>query len=86
MATIEIIGWRENNIGYTGWDNHAKSELTKRLRRAINISPSQIKILVKEILEKHFVILHGVRESDVESVQQILDTIGAEMRVSPTSE
>jgi len=38
---------------------------------------------VKEILEKNLVVLHGVRERDIESIQQILDTIGAEMRVSP---
>ena len=83
MAKIEVIGWREGNVGYTGWDNHAKKELTKHLRRALEIAPGELKSLVKNICARQLMVLVGVRESELEPVQQILHTMGANLRVSP---
>ncbi len=82
MAKIEVIGWRKGNVGYTGWDNHAKKELTKRLRRALEIAPGEVKTLVKNICSGQLTVLEGVRESELEPVQQILHTMGADIRVS----
>jgi predicted metal-dependent peptidase len=82
MATIEILGWKENYVGFTGWDDHARSELKKRLRRAINACPAEIKRLARQIDARQPVSLEGVRDEAVESVCQILETTGAEVRVS----
>lgn len=81
MGKIEVIGWREGKVGYSGWDNHAKKELTKRLRRALDLAPSEVKSLAKMIFAKHLLVIEGVRDSELESVQQILHTMGADMRV-----
>jgi hypothetical protein len=81
MATIEILGWKENFTGFTGWDAHAKSELKKRLRRAINTSPSEIKRLNRLINARQTVALHQVDEEAMYSLIQILETTGAELRV-----
>ena len=75
MATIKIIGWRDNNIGYTGWDNHANAELKRRLARSINISSREVKV-------KRSMVINGVKESEVESLTQILHTMGAELDIS----
>ena len=47
MATIEITSWRQESTDYTGWGEHANTELKKRLRKSINISPREVKELVK---------------------------------------
>ena len=60
MATIEILGWKENYVGFTGWDSHARTEVTKRLRRAINASPSEIKFLVRQIRARQAIVISNV--------------------------
>ena len=55
MATIEILGWKEHDVGFKGWDGHARTELTKRLRRAINTSPGELKSMAREIRFRHWV-------------------------------
>ena len=81
MARVEIFGWKDHDVGFTGWDNHARTELTKRLRRAINTSPSKIKDLARQIRSKRPAILDGVHDNSIASLRQILETMGAEMRV-----
>lgn len=82
MAKIEVIGWREGNAGYTAWDDHAKKELAKRLRRALEITSGEVKSLVKNICARQLTVIDGLRENELESVQQILHTMGADIRVS----
>ena len=82
MATIEILGWKENYVGFTGWDDHARSELRKRLRRRVNASPSEIRRLVRQIHARQLVSLRHVHEEAVYSVTQILETTGADIRVT----
>jgi hypothetical protein len=84
MATIEILRWKENYAGFTGWDDHAKSELRKRLSRALKGSPSEIKRLARQIHARQSVSLHDVYDEAVESLWQILEATGAEVRVSFT--
>jgi hypothetical protein len=81
MATIEILGWKEDYAGFTGWDDHARSELKKRLRHAIKASPSEIRGLTRQIHARQ-IISFEVRDEALESVWQILETTGAEVRVS----
>jgi hypothetical protein len=82
MATIEILGWKENFVGFTGWDAHAKSELRKRLRRGVKASPSEIRRLAGQIDDRQLVCLREVHDEAVHSLTQILETTGADIRVS----
>jgi hypothetical protein len=49
MATLVITRWRENAVGFTAWDDRTKSELTKRLKRAVNAPPGALKRVVREV-------------------------------------
>src|SRR5579862_5457337 len=82
MAMIEILGWKENFVGFSAWNNHARAELKKRLRRGVNASPSEIKRLARQIQGRELVSLHHVHDDAVFSVTQILEATGAELRVS----
>jgi len=82
MATIEILGWRDNFAGFTGWDAHARSELKKRLRRGIKAPPGDIRRLARKINERQLVSLHQVYDEAVYGLTQILETTGAEIRVT----
>ena len=81
MATIEILGW-SNFVGGTGWDAHAKSELRKRLRSGLDAPLHEIKRLARRIHARELVALHHVREEAVLGLTQILETTGAETRVT----
>ncbi len=85
MATIEILCWKESYVGFTGWDSHARTELTKRLRRAINSSPSEIRSFARQIRARKSIVLRNVHDEYTASLRQILETMGAELNVSPTS-
>jgi uncharacterized protein (DUF2461 family) len=82
MATIEILGWKENFVGFTAWDAHAKSELKRRLRQGIKASPSEIRRLAHQINDRQPVSLQHVHDEAVYSLTQILETTGADFRVS----
>ncbi len=82
MATIEILGWKENFVGFTGWDSHARSELRKRLRRGLRASQAEIKRVAGRIDAREPVSLHHVHDEAVYGLTQILETTGADLRVS----
>lgn len=82
MATIEILGWKENFVGFTGWDDHARSELRKRLRRGLKASQAEIKRVARRIDAREPVSLQNVHDEAVHSITQILETTGADVRVS----
>lgn len=82
MATIEFLGWKENFVGFTGWDDHARSELRKRLRRGLKASPAEIKRLARQIDARQLVSLANVHEEAVYGLTQLLQTIGANIRVA----
>lgn len=82
MATLQVTGWKKEYIGFTGWDAHAKSEFKKRLRRSISTSPHQRRDLASAVHARQPVIFHGVHDDSVESLRQILETMGAEVTVS----
>jgi GTP1/Obg family GTP-binding protein len=84
MATIEILSWKEDYVGFTGWDDHARTEVAKRLRRAINASPSEIKSLARQIRARQPAVLNDIKDESLASLRQILETMGAELNVSPT--
>jgi hypothetical protein len=82
MAMIEILGWKENFVGFTGWDDHARAELRKRLRRGLNASQSEIKRVARRIDAREPVSLQNVYDEAVYGLTQILETTGADVRVS----
>jgi hypothetical protein len=82
VAMIEILGWKEKLVGSDALCNHARSELKQRLRRGDNASPSEIKRLARQIQGRQLVSLHDVHDDAVFSITQILETTGAELRVS----
>ena len=82
MTTIEILGWKENFVGFTGWDAHARSELKKRLRRGIKASPADIRRLARQISDRQLVSLHQVYDEAVHGITQMLETTGANIHVS----
>jgi hypothetical protein len=82
MATIEILGRKENSVEFTGWDAHARSELRERLRRGVKASPSEIRRLAHQINAREPVSLHHVHDEAVYGLTQILQTTGADIRVS----
>jgi hypothetical protein len=81
MATIEILAWRDF-VGGTGYDAHAKSELRKRLRSGPNAPLNEIKGVARKIHARELLSLYDVREEAVLGVTQILQAMGAEIRVT----
>src|SRR5258706_11990286 len=81
MEKIEILRWKDF-VGGSAWDGHAKSELRKRLRSGLDAPLHEIKRLARQIHARELVSLHHVREEAVLGVTQILQTTGAEMRIT----
>lgn len=79
MAKLVVLRWREDAVGFTGWDSSARSELKRRLKRAINSSPGSLKQVAHQILAKQLVTLEEVKEAEVASLRQILETMGADV-------
>ncbi len=82
MAIIEIIGWKEKFIGFTGWDAHFRSELKKRLRRGIKASPEEINRLARKIVARDTVCLSNVYDEGVFGITQLLQSAGADILVT----
>jgi hypothetical protein len=79
MVTLEIVRWRENPIGFSGWDTHATAELKRRLRRAINGSPKDLRDLSHRILNKDCVVLESLSEEAALGIRHIVESLGAEV-------
>jgi hypothetical protein len=82
VTTIEIIGWKKDFISNSAWAENPRSELKKRLRRAIKAPPAEIKRLNRQILAHQPVALHQVEDKSLSSITQILEAMGADIRVS----
>ena len=80
LVTLKIVRWRENPAGFSVWDRHARTELKRRLQRAINASPKELRDLSRRILEKEAgVVLDNVREDAAFKLEQIIATLGADV-------
>ena len=82
MATIEILGWKKGFVGFTAWDDHARSELRRRLRRGLKSSQAEIKRVARRIDAREHVSLQNIRNEALHGLTQILQTTGADLRVS----
>jgi hypothetical protein len=79
MATLSIVNWREDPVGFTGWDGHLNSELKKRLKRAIAGSPADLRQAARNIEARRLFTLCRVKNGELARVRQILETMGAEV-------
>jgi hypothetical protein len=83
MASIHISAYTDNPR-VTGWSGHARSELPKRLRRALNASPRQIRLMTRQVLARQPVTMTGIAEDEVEGLRVILETLGSEIEIRLT--
>ena len=81
MAQIEVVSWRADAVGFSAWDVIARSELKKRLRRAVPGSPAALRSLAKRIHAHDLVMISDVRDEALASLRQILETLGADVVV-----
>ena len=80
LVTLRIVKWRENAVGFSGWDGQTRAELKRRLHGAINASPKALHDLWRRILQKEAgVVLDNVREDAVRDLWHIIETMGAEI-------
>jgi hypothetical protein len=82
MATIQVLGWKKDSTDFTGWDGHARSELRRRLRKGLNASQAAIRRVASQLDARQPVCLTDVRDEAVHGIAQILQTSGAELRIS----
>lgn len=82
MATLSIISWRENAVGFTGWDEHSASETKRRFRRAIDAPPELVRQYLRRIRDRELLTIDRIKDDAVASVRQILETQGAEVLVA----
>lgn len=80
MASFHISSYTDNPRA-TGWSGHASSELPKRLRRALNASPRQIRLITRQVLAKQPMTIAGIAEGEVEGLRVILETLGADVEI-----
>jgi hypothetical protein len=81
MATIEIFTWKEHFVEGSGFYNHARSEFRKRLRCGMKASQAEIRRLARQVDFRQPLCLCNVHEEAVYGLTQILQTMGAEIRV-----
>jgi len=82
MATIEVLGWKKDFTGFTGWDAHARSELRRRLRKGLKASQAAIRRIARQLDARQLVCLTDIRDEAVYGITQMLETRGAELRIS----
>jgi len=81
MAILSIIGWRQDDIRWSGWSDHSRAELSKRLRSSLNLAPHARKDLERQIKARVLLQIPGVLPEHTESLRHILEALGAEVTV-----
>ena len=81
MATISIVGWRQDDIRWSGWSGHARTELSKRLRSSLKVAPGVRKDIERQIKARCLLQLSGVDPEHTETLRHILEALGAEVTV-----
>jgi hypothetical protein len=80
LVTLKIVRWRENAVGFSGWDGHTRAELKERLGNAINASPEELRDLWRRILKREAgVVINNVREDAAPGLWHIIETMGADI-------
>ena len=85
MATVSIIGWREDGTTWSGWASHARSEFKRRLRRAVSLSPAARREIERQVKARELVFFRDVIPEHVEELRHILEALGADVAVNLSS-
>jgi hypothetical protein len=80
-VTLEIVRWREKPTRLSGWDGHLTAELKRRLRRALNGAPRDLRGVCRRILNRECVVLENLREDTARDIRHIVEAMGAEVAV-----
>ena len=81
IATIEIFAWKEYFVEGNAVYDHANSEFRRHLRRGMKASPAEIRRLARQVVLRRLLCLRNVRDEAVYGLTQVLQTMGAEIRV-----
>jgi hypothetical protein len=82
MGSLSVSQWNKDHIGSTGWHEHARVELARRLRQALQVSPSDLKRILRNIRLHQEVVLDNVSDEHLEGVRQMLQELGGEVVVA----
>jgi hypothetical protein len=86
MGTLTIKGWDEHPGDWDDADSHANAELSKRLRSGFAGSPAARKQLERDIRARKTMVITTIRPEHLESVRQVLETMGADVVLSFSDE
>ena len=86
LATVSIVGWRDDGTTWSGWVGHARSEFSRRLRRSISLSPAVRRDLERRVRDYELVVFQDVAADRVESLRHILEALGATVSVESSGE
>jgi len=82
VATISVTGWREDDIRWSGWSGHARSELSRRLRSSLNLTPAARKEIERQLRAHGLPTLTGIDPLHLETLRHILEATGAQVTVA----
>lgn len=82
MGCLSVSQWNESHIGSTGWREHARGELARRLRQALQVSPPELKRILRNIRLHHEIVLDNVSDEHLEGVRQMLQELGGEVVIN----
>lgn len=83
MATISIIGWREDGTTWSAWAVHARGELARRLRSAVSDSPGRRRDIERCVKARELMTISSVAFKQLEPMRHILEALGAIVAVDP---
>lgn len=81
MAKISVVGWRADEIQWRSEGVHAASELSRRLRRGVSVSPAKRRRIQRSVLAREHVEIDDISEEYVQSIMHVLEALGAEIVV-----
>ena len=81
MATVSITSWREDGTTWSGWVGHARSELSRRLRCSVSLSPAGRREIERQVKARELVIVQDVYPHQAESLRHILEALGANVAI-----
>lgn len=82
MASLSVSQWKAGHIGSTGWREHARKELARRLRQALQVSPSDLKRILRNVRLHQDIVLDNVSDEHLEGVRQTLQELGGEVVIT----
>ena len=86
LATVSIVGWRDDGTTWSAWAGHARSEFSRRLRRSVSLSPAERRDLERRVKSCELVVFRGVAIARVESLCHILEALGATVTIDSSSD